>query len=165
MKKIKINNNFLNQSRELQNLSEKVLLLDDKYLRLYSEFENFKKRSIKKRSILINDSNKFFLLKFISVLEDFERAFFSLSNNSKSIFIIKDGVYIIYSNFFNILSKEGVVKMFIEKGDDLNHEQHEVINQILVKEKKLKGKIISVVENGYFFKKKVIKFAKVVIGI
>jgi len=161
--KLKINNNFLNQSKELKKNLDKILLLNNKYLRLYSEFENFKKRNIKERKRIIDNSSKVILLKFISILEDFERALLSLGDDE--FISIRNGINIIYTKFSDILSKEGVLRIIVNKGDDLDHEKHEVISQISIQDLKLKGKIVSIVENGYFFNKKVIKFTKVIIGV
>lgn len=161
--KLKINNNFLNQSKELKKNLDKILLLNNKYLRLYSEFENFKKRNIKERKRIIDNSSKVILLKFISILEDFERALLSLGDDE--FISIRNGINIIYTKFSDILLKEGVLRIIVNKGDDLDHEKHEVISQISTQDLKLKGKIASIVENGYFFNKKVIKFTKVIIGV
>lgn len=131
----------------------------DKYLRLYSEFENFRRRTSKEKLELINTANRDLMSDILPVLDDFERA---LKSTDDTIAFL-EGVRLIHSKLNKSLTNKGLKKMEIEKGDDFDEELHEAITQ-LPAEKKLEGKIVDVVEPGYVLGDKVIRFAKVVVG-
>lgn len=135
----------------------------DKYLRLYSEFENFRRRTSKEKLELINSANESLIQALLPILDDFERADQSMTEEA-DIKSVKEGVDLIYNKFKGILEQKGVKKIEADKGTDFDVEYHEAITQIPSPEEELKGKIVDVVEKGYQLNDKVIRFAKVVTG-
>ena len=135
----------------------------DKYLRLYSEFENFRRRTSKEKLELISNANENLIQALLPVLDDFERAEKSMTEDA-DIKSVKEGIDLIYNKFKGILEQKGVKKIEADKGSDFDLEYHEAITQIPAPEEGLKGKIVDVVEKGYQLNDKVIRFAKVVTG-
>ncbi len=134
----------------------------DKYLRLYSEFENFRRRTNKEKYEVISTANERLLIDIIPIVDDFERAEKSFKD-AKDLKAIKEGVDLIYNKLLKTLESKGVQKMK-SQGEALDTEKHEAITQIPVDDKKKKGKIVDVIEEGYTLHDKVIRYAKVVIG-
>lgn len=143
-------------------LKAEIAELNDKYLRLYSEFDNMKRRNAKERIELMDTAGKDILLSFIPVVDDFERAQKAFEN-STDIEAVKEGVTLIHTKFLNILSQKGV-KAIESKGQPFDVDYHEAITKIPAPIDDLKGKVVDEVEKGYTLKDKVIRFAKVVIG-
>lgn len=139
------------------NLETELAEAKDKYLRLYSEFENFRRRTAKERIELIGTASREVIEDLLPVLDDFERAIKSGDNDN-------EGVELIYNKFKKVLENKGLKKMDINPGDEFNDEFHEAITQIPAPDKKLEGKIVDVVEPGYYLSEKVVRFAKVVMG-
>ncbi|MFY0608105.1 MAG: nucleotide exchange factor GrpE [Cyclobacteriaceae bacterium] len=131
----------------------------DKYLRLYSEFENFRRRTAKEKIDLIGSANKDLMENLVPVLDDFERAMNAMGEDDAA----KEGTELIYNKFKKVLETKGLKKMEVKKGDDFNDDFHEAITQIPAEEE-LAGKVVDVVENGYFLGEKIVRFAKVVTG-
>lgn len=131
----------------------------DKYLRLYSEFENFRRRTSKEKLDLISTAGRELMEALLPVMDDFERAMNQEKEEGDT-----EGVKLIYNKLNNILTAKGLKKMEIKPGDEFNDEFHEAITQIPAPEKKLAGKIVDIVEPGYYLGEKVIRFAKVVTG-
>lgn len=147
---------------ELEKLSIELSEAKDKYLRLYSEFENFRRRTAKERIELIGSASKELIESLVPVLDDFERGLKSMEENEEMT-PAKEGTELIYNKFKKILESKGLKKMEVNKGDDFNDDYHEAITQIPAEEE-LAGKIVDVVESGYFLSDKVVRFAKVVTG-
>ena len=135
---------------------------NEKYLRLYSEFDNYKKRSARERSELIKTANAEVLKAILPVLDDFERAI-KANEQSDDIKALKEGFVLISNKLNHLLQSQGLKKMEV-KGEPLNTDLHEAITQVPAPEENLKGKIIDVVENGYYLNDAVIRYAKVVVG-
>ena len=133
----------------------------DKYIRLYSEFENYRRRTSKEKIEMIDSANKDLLKEILPISDDIERAIKS-SSDSKNI-IDEEGVNLIYQKLKGILEKHNLKKMDIKVGDDFNSETHEAITST-PSDKKLKGKIVDVIEDGYMIGEKILRFGKVVIG-
>ncbi|MEQ8546862.1 MAG: nucleotide exchange factor GrpE [Cyclobacteriaceae bacterium] len=150
------------QVDELTAAKNEVAEAKDKYIRLYSEFENFRRRTSKEKLDLIQTANKDLMGDLIPVLDDFERAMQSITEKL-DIEAAKEGIDLIYNKFKKTLDNKGLKKMDIEKGADFNDDFHEAITQIPAGEE-MAGKIVDVVENGYFLGDKVVRFAKVVTG-
>ncbi len=148
---------------EMKKLSIELAEAKDKYLRLYSEFENFRRRTAKERLELIGSATEKLMTELLPVIDDFERAdkAFDEEGDIKSF---KEGYDLIYNKFKNITDQNGLKLMELEPGDDFNPEIHDAITQIPAPEEKLKGKIVDVIEKGYLLNEKVIRFAKVVTG-
>lgn len=145
----------------IKKLQDELAEAKDKYVRLYAEFDNFRRRNAKERLELISSANEQLLKSLLQVIDDFERAekAFKEKNDKES-----EGLLLIHSKFKKVLDQYNVKAMDIEKGSDFNTDFHEAITQIPAPEEKLKGKVIDVVEKGYLLGDKVIRFAKVVVG-
>jgi len=148
---------------EIEKLQAEVQEAKDKYLRLYSEFENFRRRTAKERLDLIKTANEDLMTSLLPVMDDFQRAQKALEE-SEDHKASKEGFDLIYNKFNNILQQKGLKPMSDKTGSEFNTEFHEAISQMPVEKKKMKGKIIDVIEKGYYLDDKVIRFAKVVIG-
>lgn len=160
-------NNTENTNSE--NVAEEISLEDllaeekDRYIRLYAEFENFKKRTLKEKTEFAQYANQNIMVSLLSVLDDFERALKELSKSENEEQL--KGVELIYNKFKNTLTEKGLQPIEVKAGDDFNVDFHEAITQIPSPSEDLKGKIIDVIETGYQLNNKVIRFAKVVTGM
>ena len=145
----------------LKKLQDELAEAKDKYLRLYAEFDNFRRRSAKERLELIQTANEKLLRDFITVADDFERA-----EKSFASFTDKEaeGFKLIHNKFKKVLDQNGVKPMEAGPSSPFDPDLHEAITQIPAPEEKLKGKIVDVVEKGYLLHDKVMRFAKVVVG-
>ena len=150
-------------TKEIDKLKGEVQEAKDKYLRLYSEFENFRRRTARERLDLIKTANQDLMTALLPVIDDFERARKAMEESADHK-TSKEGFELIYNKFNNILKQKGLKPMDDEAGTEFNTEFHEAISQMPVEKKKMKGKIIDVVEKGYYLDDKVIRFAKVVLG-
>jgi molecular chaperone GrpE len=137
--------------------------VEDKYLRLYAEFENYKRRTTSERIELFKTANQDVLVALLPVLDDFERALKAMESAS-DVKSVKEGVDLVSSKLRNILSGKGLKPMGDLKGQAFDPDFHEAITKIPAPSEDLKDKIVDVIENGYFLGDKVIRFAKVVIG-
>ena len=148
-------------SKEVE-LKEKIAELNDKYLRLYSEFDNFRKRTIKEKNELYKTASADVILSLLPVLDDCKRANKSFEDTD-DIKAIEDGFEIIFNKFKSILNQKGVKEMKTI-GEVFDTEFHEAITKTPAPSKDMKGKIVDEIEKGYFLNDKVLKYAKVVIG-
>ena len=139
-------------------IEEKLSDLNDKHLRLFAEFENFKKRTAKERMDLYKTAGESVLTALLPVLDDFER---SIKANQKQE---DEGVVLIYNKLKSTLETKGLKAMDDPIGTELNTDYHEAITNIPAPSDDMKGKIIDVVEKGYFLNEKVIRYAKVVVA-
>ncbi len=144
-----------------EKLKNEVTELNDKYLRLYSEFENMRRRNAKERIELTQTASKDILLALLPVIDDFERALKSLEGDENKA--AREGVELIHNKFLNILTQKGLTPMD-SMGKEFDPEIHEAITKIPAPSKKLKGKVVDVIEKGYTLQNKVIRYAKVVVG-
>ncbi|GHE52424.1 nucleotide exchange factor GrpE [Roseivirga thermotolerans] len=154
------------QEQELSAEEKLAIELDeakDKYLRLYSEFENFRRRSAKERIELISTASSDLIKELLPTIDDFERAK-KANENQEDVAVLKEGFDLISSKLFKALESKGLKVMETEKGTDFDADLHEAVTQFPVEDESLKGKIIDTVEKGYYLGDKVIRFAKVVIG-
>lgn|SRR5690606_38538781 len=135
----------------------------DKFLRLFAEFENYKKRTTKERIELFATASEDVMKTLLPVIDDFERALSHIEDN-KEAKALGEGVSLIYKKLMNSLEQKGLVAMNIEKGADFDADNHEAITQIPAPSDDLKGKIIDIVVKGYKLGDKIIRFPKVVIG-
>ncbi len=152
------------ETDELTKLQDELAESKDKYLRLYSEFDNFRRRTAKERLELVQTANEDLMAALIPVLDDFERAEKSFEEKDTDIKAVKDGVSLIHTKFRKTLEQKGLVGMKGEIGMDFDPDFHEAITQIPAPKKNLKGKVVDIIEKGYLLKEKVVRFAKVVIG-
>ena len=149
------------ESEPITKLKEELEGSKDKYLRLYSEFENFRKRTSKEKLELIQSANEQLLRDLLPIADDFERAENAFGDKDN-----KDlaGFFLIHSKLKKIRELYGVKIMDVGRGSDFNADYHEAITQIPAPEPGLKGKVVDVVEKGYVLNDKVIRYAKVVVG-
>lgn len=136
----------------------------DKYLRLYSEFENFRRRTSREKLELTKTASEGLMTALLPILDDFERAQKSIEGNEDKDESLREGFNLIRDKFQKTLEKKGLKLMDHEKGSAFDADLHEAITQIPVEDEALKGKIVDVVEKGYYLDEKVIRYAKVVIG-
>jgi molecular chaperone GrpE len=134
----------------------------DKYLRLFAEFENFKRRTSKERIELFKTANQEVMSAMLPVLDDFDRAMNEIKK-AKDKNLLK-GVELIYNKFKETLVNKGLEAMNVKAGDVFDADMHEAITQIPAPSDKLKGKIVDVVERGYKLGEKIIRYPKVVTG-
>lgn len=140
---------------------DELLEMKDKYLRLYSEFENFRRRTSREKSEMILSANEHLLLALLPVLDDFERAEKVVADKGNEV---TEGFILIHSKLKKILDQVGLKPMKIGPGSDFDPDTQEAITQIPAPEEKLIGKVVDVVERGYLLNDKVIRYAKVVVG-
>lgn len=136
--------------------------LNDKYLRLYSDFDNYRKRTIKEKGDLISSASGDIMKDLLSVLDDFERAIQS-NEQSDDPDALKEGFQLIYNKFKNTLTAKGL-KPMDSKGEVFDIDLHEAVTNIPAQEDADKGKVMDVIEKGYFLNDKVLRYAKVVVG-
>lgn len=141
---------------------EQIAALNDKYLRLYSEFDNYRKRTNKEKLELIATASAGVLKDLIVVLDDFERAILN-NEQVEDIQAIKDGVALIHTKFKMTLEAKGL-KQMQSKNETFDPELHEAIANVPAPSDALKGKVVDDVEKGYYLNDKVIRYAKVVVG-
>ncbi|MGJ8744514.1 nucleotide exchange factor GrpE [Polaribacter sp.] len=135
----------------------------DKFLRLFAEFENYKKRTSRERIELFKTAGQELMTSLLPIIDDFERALTHIEED-KEAEELRKGVLLIYQKFYNTLELKGLSKVETKQGDVFDAEIHEAITQIPAPSKDLKGKIIDCVENGYKLGDKIIRYPKVVIG-
>ncbi|WP_185877616.1 nucleotide exchange factor GrpE [Blattabacterium cuenoti] len=143
-------------------LKNKLEKEKEKFLRLFAEFDNYKKRIKKEKFDIFRIIHEQIIIDLIPVLDDFERGIKNLKKSEEEK--ILKGILLIQEKFIKILKEKGLNKIKINKGDEFNTDLHEAITQIPATTEKLKGKIIEIIENGYILKEKVIRHAKVITG-
>ena len=146
-----------------EQLTEELGKEKDKFLRLFAEFENYKKRTTRERIELFKTASEDVMKSLLPILDDFERAL-SHIDDDKEAEEMRKGVMLIYHKLFTTLGQKGLEAIKVEQGETFDAEYHEAITQIPAPSDDLKGKIIDVVEKGYKLGEKVIRFPKVVIG-
>lgn len=145
-----------------ENEAEKLKAAEDKYLRLYAEFDNFRKRTAIERLELFKTANQEVLVALLPVLDDFERALKSMQTATE-INAVKEGVELVNNKLQSILNHKGL-KAMESVGKPFDSDYHEAITKIPAPNAEMKDKVIDEVEKGYFLGDKVIRFAKVVVG-
>lgn len=143
---------------ETEKLSIELAETKDKYLRLYSEFDNFRKRTAKEKIDLIHTATEGLMKDLLTVVDDFERAKANAAEGE-----ITDGIALIFSKLENTLQAKGLKEM-VAKGEVFNADIHDCITQFPAPTPEEKGKVVDVIEKGYYLKDKVIRFAKVIVG-
>ena len=149
-------------SSQLKDLKDEIALEKEKYLRLFAEFENFKKRTAKERLDLFKTANQEVITSLIPVLDDFKRAVLQIEKDLKEF--DKKGIELIFNKFNDSLKSNGLEETKVEVGDVFNPDLHEAISQIKATNENQKGKIIDVIELGYKLGEKIIRYPKVVVG-
>ncbi len=134
----------------------------DKFLRLFAEFENYKRRTSKERMELFKTAGQEVILSLLPVLDDFDRAMAEISKSGDEAMF--KGVELINNKLVETLKSKGLLNVEVKEGDAFDAEIHDAVTQIPAPEKKLKGKIIDVVQKGYQLGDKIIRHPKVVVG-
>ncbi|MET0944401.1 MAG: nucleotide exchange factor GrpE [Flavobacterium sp.] len=145
-----------------EQLAQDLAKEKDKFLRLFAEFENYKKRTSKERIDLFKTANQEVLLAMLPVLDDFDRATVEINKSEDEN--LKKGVELIHEKLKSTLVAKGLEQVEVRAGDAFNADFAEAITQIPAPSDKLKGKIVDVIEKGYKLGDKIIRFPKVVIG-
>ena len=151
------------EAAEEQETQEEQQEIDfqDKYMRLYAEFDNFRKRTMREKADLISSASSDIMLQLLPLVDDFDRAD---ANATDDLDALKEGVQLIHSKFVATLNSKGLKAMEVKAGDDFDVDKHEAIANIPAPSEDLKGKVVDVVEKGYMLGDKVLRYAKVVIG-
>lgn len=148
--------------KELEDLQNKYIQLNDSYLRLHAEYDNYRKRTLKEKAELIKNGGETVLKNILPVIDDFEHAIEMLQKSETAQGFI-EGVELIYNKFQSYLKQNGVKQMEVI-GTPFDAELHEAVTMIPAPSEDQKGKIIDCIQNGYFLNEKVIRFAKVIVG-
>ena len=146
----------------VEELKQQLAEQKEKYLRLFADFDNYKKRTAKERIELLNTAGKDIILSVIPVIDDFERAIAG-AEDATDVDSVKEGMLLIKNKMFSVLQQRGL-KQMESKGQDFDAEQHEAITEIPAPSDDMKGKVIDEVEKGYMMNDKIIRYAKVVVG-
>jgi molecular chaperone GrpE len=141
---------------------EKLAELQDKYARLSAEFDNYRKRTLREKMDLVKYSGESMLLKIIPFMDDFDRALLHMDTSTDCV-ALKDGIDLIYNKFSEFLKQNGV-KEIESLNSDFNVDLHEAVAKVPVNEEDKKGKVVDVIQKGYYLQDKVIRFSKVVVG-
>lgn len=150
------------EQKQIAELQAKFNEANDKFLRLYSDFENFKKRSTKERIDLLKFAGEDLVKVILPVIDDFERAI-KANQTSEDINAVKEGVQLIYNKMHTSLIQKGL-EPIVCVGQEFNTDLHEAITNVPAPSDDMKGKVIEEVEKGYYYNGKVLRFAKVIVG-
>ena len=145
-----------------EQLREDLTKEKDKFLRLFAEFENFKKRTSKERMDLFKTAGQDVIVSLLPILDDFDRALKEISKSEDNELF--KGVELISNKFKETLKNKGLAEVEVGQGDVFDAEIHDAVTQIPAPDKKLKGKIIDVIEKGFTLGDKIIRHPKVVVG-
>ncbi|MGE6219709.1 nucleotide exchange factor GrpE [Nubsella zeaxanthinifaciens] len=145
-----------------EKLKNEVAELNDKYLRLFAEFDNFKRRTQKERVELLQTAGKDVVVSLLPVLDDFERAL-KATENATDVAPVREGIVLVQTKLKSILTQKGL-KEIQSINTEFNTDIHEAITQIPSPTEEQKGKVIDELEKGYTLNDKVVRFAKVVVG-
>ena len=147
---------------QINELNQQVSDEKDKFLRLFAEFENYRKRTSKERLELFKTASQELMIALLPISDDMDRALleFKKSNNNDLI----QGFELIYSKFNEILKSKGLNELKVKKGDKFDPESHEAITQIKAEKEKNKGKIVDVIEKGFLLGDKIIRYPKVIVA-
>jgi molecular chaperone GrpE len=143
-------------------IEEKLAEMQDRYIRLSAEFDNYRKRTLREKMDLSKYAGENLLLGIIPLMDDFERALRHIDTDSDYV-ALKDGIDIIYGKFGDFLKQNGV-KEIESLNSSFNVDLHEAVAKVQVEDPDKKGKVVDIVQKGYFLQDKVLRFAKVIVG-
>jgi molecular chaperone GrpE len=147
---------------DVRAIDEKLAEMQDKYLRLSAEFDNYRKRTLREKIELSKYAGENLLLSFLPIMDDFERALKHMDSTTDCI-ALKDGIDIMYVKFSDFLKQNGI-KEIESLNTNFNVDLHEAVANVPVQEEDKKGKVVDVVLKGYYLQDKVLRFAKVIVG-
>ena len=151
-----------NNDDQLHEANQKISELNDKYLRLYSEFDNYRKRTLREKSELIKTASEDVITSLLPVLDDLERAVEAAGGKEEEATHL-EGLKLIYNKFKSILQQKGL-EAIESKGQPFDVDYHEAITNIPAPGEEMKGKVMDEIQKGYMLNGKVIRFARVVVG-
>ena len=164
--KKKVEKESTNESHENQvediKLEDQLKEEKDKFLRLFAEFENYKRRTAKERIELFSTASEEVMISLLPILDDFDRASVEIEKDLENETL--KGVLLIKNKLFDSLKSKGLSLVDVKKVDEFNADDHEAVTKILAPSKDMVGKIIDIIEKGYKLGEKVIRYPKVVIG-
>lgn len=147
---------------EVRVVEEKLAEMQDRYIRLSAEFDNYRKRTLREKMELSKYAGENLLVSIIPLMDDFERALKHIDTNSDCA-ALRDGINIIYGKFSDFLKQNGVNEID-SLNNNFNVDLHEAVAKVQVEDADKKGKVVDIVQKGYFLQDKVLRFAKVVVG-
>tara|TARA_Y200000002_G_scaffold138145_1_gene113931 strand:- start:584 stop:1072 length:489 start_codon:yes stop_codon:yes gene_type:complete len=147
---------------QLNEVNEQVVEEKDKFLRLFAEFENYRKRTSKERLELFKTASQELMLALLPISDDMDRALLEFKKSKNTDLI--QGFELIYSKFNEILKSKGLNELKVKKGDKFDPESHEAITQIKADKEKNIGKIVDVIEKGFLLGDKIIRYPKVIVA-
>lgn len=148
--------------KKVEELTQEVADLKDKYLRLFAEFDNYKKRTVKERLDLLRTAAQDTISSLLPVLDDFDRAKKN-AEDTGSDETFSEGVLLVYNKLTAAMKNHGL-EIMESTGEDFDPELHEAISEIPAPDESMKGKVIDTIEQGYYLRDKIIRHAKVVVG-
>ena len=151
-----------NKDNEVERLTSELAEMKDKYLRIFAEFDNYRKRTIKEKQDVIKLASRDVLSAMLPAVDDFDRAIKVASENENEA-DIPEGIILIYNKLFKALEQQGIKEMETN-GQDFDPELHEALTKVPAPSEEMKGKIIDTIEKGYLLNDKIIRYAKVVVG-
>ncbi len=158
------NQESVKEAKVVEPTSEELIQQEkDKFLRLFAEFENYKKRTTKERIELYKTAGQEVITSLLPILDDFERALTHIEND-KEAEELRKGVLLIYKKLIGVLEQKGLSVIETKAGETFDSEVHQAITQVPAPSKKMKGKVIDCIEKGYKLGDKIIRFPKVIIG-
>ena len=149
------------EAAETTDSTEEEVDFQDKYMRLYAEFDNFRKRTMREKADLISSASSDIMTQLLPLVDDFDRA---EANSTDDVEAMKEGMKLIHSKLVATLTSKGLKPLDAKAGEDFDLDKHEAIANIPAPSEDLKGKIVDVVEKGYMLGDKVLRYSKVVIG-
>ena len=147
---------------QIESLQNEIKEEKDKFLRLFAEFENYKKRTSKERLDLYKTASQELMTALLPIIDDLKRASAEFEKSKEKSLV--EGFSLINNKFSDTLKSQGLVLIEVKKGDEFDAETHEAITQIPAENDKMKGKIIDITEQGYKLGEKIIRYPKVVVG-
>jgi molecular chaperone GrpE len=151
-----------NQMSKEDELKLEVAAWQDKYMRLHAEFDNYRKRNNKERLDLIKNASGDVIKELLPIVDDFERAI-KANEETEDVASLKEGYHLIHNKLFRSLESKGL-KPMNSQGEPFDTDHHEAITNIEAPSEDMKGKVVDVVEKGYFLNDRVLRYAKVVVG-
>jgi molecular chaperone GrpE len=158
-----VNHEINAPDEEVAKLKQEIGEYKDKYVRLYADFDNYKRRTAKEKIEFHKTATESLILAMLPILDDFERASKTFTAEMKELEPVKQGFDLIHAKMYKALSSQGLVPIKAI-GEVFDSELHEAITQIPAPSEDLKGKVVDEVEKGYYLGEKVIRFSKVIIG-
>jgi molecular chaperone GrpE len=159
------NENGLSSDKEVNHLiaaMEKLAEMQDRYLRLSAEFDNYRKRTLKEKMELTKHAGENILISIVPVMDDFERAM-KLMETATDCTAMKSGIDLIYNKFAEFLKQNGI-REIEALNQNFNVDLHEAVTKVTVQDESMKGKVVEVIVKGYWLHDKIMRFSKVVVG-